>query len=156
MAKLAIYRRLIGYLARYWPQAVLAYASMLFATLLNLFIPQIIKRAIDQGLEQDHPLALFAAAGLILGVALVRALAGFGQRYFGEWLSFRVAYDLRNDFYTNLQRLPFAFHDQAHTGDLMSRATGDITEAERFVGVGLMDLVAAVLLLAGVVVAMLL
>jgi ATP-binding cassette subfamily B protein len=156
MAKLDIYKRLIGYLRPYWPQVVVAYAAMLFATLLNLFIPLIIKGAIDQGLEQDDPTALFAAAALILGIAVVRGIAGFGQRYFGEWLSFRAAYDLRNDFYHSLQHLPFAFHDQAHTGDLMSRATGDITETERFVGIGLMDLLATVLLLVGVVVAMLL
>ncbi len=155
MAKLDIYRRLIGYLRPYWPQATLAYTAMLFATLLNLFVPLIIKGAIDQGLDNDHPWALFVAAGLILAIAVVRGIAGFVQRYFGEWLSFRAAYDLRNNLYHSLQHLPFAFHDQAHTGDLMSRATGDITETERFVGIGLMELVATVLLLVGVVVAML-
>jgi ATP-binding cassette, subfamily B, multidrug efflux pump len=129
---------------------------MLFATLLNLFIPQVLRRAIDQGLEQDNPAALFAAAGVILAIALVRAVAAFFQRYFGEWLSYRAAYDLRNDFYESLQGLPFAFHDQAHTGDLMSRATGDITETERFVGIGLMELLSTLLLLVGVVTAMLL
>ncbi|MCB0129385.1 MAG: ABC transporter ATP-binding protein, partial [Caldilineaceae bacterium] len=74
--------------------------------------------------------------------------------YFGEWLTHRVAYDLRNDFYNAVQRLPFAFHDQAHTGDLMSRATSDTAETERFVGIGLMDLLAVVILSAGVIVAM--
>ena len=55
MAKLDIYRRLIGYLRPYWPQATLAYTAMLFATLLNLFVPLIIKGAIDQGLENNRP-----------------------------------------------------------------------------------------------------
>ncbi|MBN1219540.1 MAG: ABC transporter ATP-binding protein [Anaerolineae bacterium] len=127
---------------------------MLLATLLNLFVPQIIKTAIDQGLAAGKPMALFWASGLILGIALIRGLTGFGQRYFGEWLSHRVSYDLRNHFYNNLQHLPFAFHDQAQTGDLMSRATSDITETERFVGIGLMDLTGTVLLLGGVVIAM--
>lgn len=156
MARLAIYGRLVRYLRPYWLQMILAYAAMLFATLLNLLIPQLLRGAIDRGLEQDNPTALFVAAGIILAVAVVRGAAGFVQRYFGEWLSFRAAYDLRNDFYSSLQRLPFAFHDKAHTGDLMSRATGDITETERFIGIGLMELVATLLLLAGVVAAMLL
>jgi len=154
--RFGIYWRLARYLQPYWPQVVIAYTAMLFATLLNLFIPQVLRRAIDQGLEQDQPAALFAAAGVILGIALVRGVAAFAQRYFGEWLSYRAAYDLRNDFYQSLQGLPFAFHDQAHTGDLMSRATGDITETERFVGIGLMELLATVLLVVGVVAAMLL
>ena len=63
MARFEIYRRLARYLRPYWPQVVMAYAAMLFATLLNLIIPQVLRRAIDQGLEQSNPTALFAAAG---------------------------------------------------------------------------------------------
>jgi ATP-binding cassette subfamily B protein len=156
MNRLGVYRRLLTYLRPYGWQMLVAYTSMLFATLLNLFVPQIIKEAIDRGLADDQARTLFAAAGLILGIAVVRAAAAFGQRFFGEWLTYRVAYDLRNDFYESVQRLPFAFHDKAHTGDLMSRATGDISETERFTGLGLMELCAVLLLLVGVVVAMLL
>lgn len=156
MARLAIYGRLMRYLQPYWLQIVLAYAAMFFATLLNILIPQLLRGAVDRGLEQKDATVLFMAAGAILAVAVVRGVAGFFQRYFGEWLSYRAAYDLRNDFYTSLQGLSFAFHDQAHTGDLMSRATGDITETERFVGIGLMELLASVLLMIGVVTAMLL
>jgi ATP-binding cassette subfamily B protein len=156
VARFDIYGRLVQYLRPYWLQIILAYAAMLFATLLNLLIPQVLRGAIDRGLDQDNPTALFAAAAIILAVAVVRGVAGFVQRYFGEWLSYRAAYDLRNDFYQSLQGLPFAFHDQAHTGDLMSRVTGDITETERFVGIGLMELVSTLLLLVGVVTAMLL
>ncbi|MFC1975564.1 ABC transporter ATP-binding protein, partial [Chloroflexota bacterium] len=151
-----VYQRLLGYLKPYWKQVLLAYLSMLLATLLNLSVPQIIKGAIDQGLAAGQPITLFIASGLILAIALVRGGVGFGQRYFGEWLSHRASYDLRNHFYNSVQNLPFTFHDQAQTGDLMSRATGDITETERFVGIGLMDLTATMLLLGGVVVAMLL
>jgi ATP-binding cassette subfamily B protein len=149
-----VYRRLLKYLKPYWRQVLLAYLSMLFASLLNLAVPQLIKTAIDQGLAARSATALFVVGGLILGIALVRALAGFGQRFFGEWLSHRVSYDLRNHLYQSIQILPFAFHNRAHTGDLMSRATGDITETERFVGIGLMDLAATLILLLGVIGAM--
>ncbi|GIV78327.1 MAG: ABC transporter ATP-binding protein [Litorilinea sp.] len=152
--RFAIYRRLLGYLRPYWRQVLIAYTSMLIATGLNLIVPQVIKSAIDNGLTTRQPSALFTAAGLILGIAVLRGMVSFSQRFFGEWLTFRVAYDLRNHFYWRVQNLPFAFHDRAQTGDLMSRATSDITETERFTGVGLMDLIATILLLAGVVVAL--
>ncbi len=132
----------------------MAYSSMIIATVLNLAVPQIIKAAIDIGLASGEVSALIGPSALILGIGGVRAVAGYGQRYFGEWLTHRVAYDLRNDYYDKVQRLPFAFHDQTQTGDLMSRATSDIAETERFVGIGLMDLVATLLLLIGVIVAM--
>lgn len=151
----SVYQRLLSYLKPYWRQVVLAYTAVLFSALLNLFVPQVIKDAIDNGLAARKASALFAAGGIILGIALVRGLAGFGQRFYGEWLTHRVAYDLRNHFYDSVQHLPFAFHDRSHTGDLMSRATSDISETERFVGIGMMDLIATILLLAGVIVAML-
>lgn len=132
----------------------MAYSSMIIATVLNLAVPQIIKAAIDIGLASGEVSALIGPSALILGIGGVRAVAGYGQRYFGEWLTHRVAYDLRNDYYDKVQRLPFAFHDQTQTGDLMSRATSDIAETERFVGIGMMDLVATLLLLIGVIVAM--
>ena len=152
----AVYQRLLGYLKPYRKQLFLAYFSMLFATLLNLFVPQIIKDAIDNGLAAGDPRALFVASGIILGIAIVRGVAGFGQLFYGEWLTHRVSYDLRNHFYNSVQALPFSFHDRTLTGDLMSRATSDITETERFVGIGLMGLISTTLLLAGVIVAMLL
>ena len=155
-ARKDVYRRLIGYLRPYWKQAAFAYVSVLFASLLNLYIPLILKDAIDQGIGGQRAGALFAAAGWILGIAVVRGIAAYGQRYYGEWLTHRVAYDLRNQFYNSTQRLPFAFHDRSQTGDMMSRATSDITETERFVGMGLMDLTSALLLLGGVIVAMVL
>ncbi|MGW8319430.1 MAG: ABC transporter ATP-binding protein [Candidatus Promineifilaceae bacterium] len=154
--RLGIYRRLLAYLRPFWKQVALGYSSMLMATLLNLLVPQIIKQAIDSGLAAGHLLALWGAAAMILGLGIIRALFGFGQRYFGEWLTYIVAYDLRNEFYDDVQRLPFAFHNRSQTGDLMSRATNDISETERFIGIGLMDLLAAILLLIGVIVAMLL
>ena len=156
MQRLGIYQRLLGYLKPYWWQMIIAYTAMLFATLLNLFVPQIIKEAIDQGLATGEARALYVAAAIILGIAVVRGIAAFGQRYYGQWLTHRVSYDMRNDFYDRVQTLPFSFHDRTQTGDLMSRVTSDIGETERFVGIGLMDLIASVLLLGGVIVAMLL
>ncbi len=154
--RLGVYRRLLGYLKPNARQVTIAYVSMFFVTILNLFVPQIIKGAIDDGLASGQASALFIAGGIILGIAVVRGTAGFGQRFFGEWLTHRVAYNLRNDYYHQVQRLPFSFHDRTQTGDLMSRATSDISETERFIGIGLMDLTATVLLMIGVVIAMLL
>ncbi len=154
--RMGVYRRLLGYLKPYSKQTAIAYGSMLFVTLLNLFVPQIIKGAIDDGLASGRASTLFVAGGIILAIALVRGVAGFGQRYFGEWLTHRVAYNLRDDYYRQVQLLPFSFHDRTQTGDLMSRATSDISETERFIGIGLMDLMATLLLMVGVIIAMLL
>ena len=156
MEKLGVYRRLFSYLRPHWRQFALGYAGMLAVTLFNLFVPQIIKRAIDQGLTEESAVALFMAGGVILVLALVRGVAGFAQRFYGLWLSHRFSYDIRNEFYQRLQALSFTFHDRTQTGDIMSRLTGDISETERFVGFGLLELSNSLLLLVGVIIAMLL
>ncbi len=155
-ASINVYGRLLGYLRPYPIQVIMAYTAMLAVTGLNLIVPLIIKRAIDDGLAAGNAQALFLAAVAILGVALVRGVAGFGQRFYGEWLSHRTGYDLRNQFYDSVQNQPFSFHDRSHTGDMMSRATSDISETERFTGIGLADLLATIMLLSGVIIAMLL
>jgi ATP-binding cassette subfamily B protein len=149
-----VYVRLVGYLVRYKPQLLFGYASMFVASLITLIVPQIVKSAIDSGLAAGHASALVKPAGLILGMAVVRGIVAFGQRYCGEWLTHRVAYDLRNDFFNAIQLATVSFYDGAHTGDLMSRATSDTAETERFIGMGLMDLTSVVMLSIGVGAAM--
>ena len=150
MTRTTLFRRLFAYLRPYWRQLILAYGAMATAALLNLFVPQVTKSAIDNGLVSGSARALVAAGLLILAIAMVRGAAAFVQRYYGLWLTHRFSYDLRNDFYHAVQFAPFAFHDQAHTGDLMSRAISDTSETEQFVGSGLMDLLSTLILILGV------
>lgn len=154
MDKTAVYKRLLGHLKPYSRQLLLAYSAMLLATGLNLIVPQIIKRVIDDSLASSSTTRLFIAGSIILLIAIVRGVMGFTEMYFGEWLTHSVAFDLRQQFYLRVQWLPFSFHDRTHTGELMSRATSDITETERFVGIGLMGLVSTTLLMTGVLAAM--
>ena len=156
MSKVQHIRRLLSHLKPYPRQVLLAYVATFLALGLNIIIPQILKHAIDTGIAEESQRALFSSAAVILAIALVRGVFGFMQRYWGEWLSYRVAYDLRNALYVRLQQLPFRFYDQSQTGDLMSRATSDISETERFVGIGLMELTSIVALMIGIVIAMLL
>jgi ATP-binding cassette subfamily B protein len=94
---------------------------------------------IDKGLHIDATtlkitgdMRLLWTYGLIIiGVSLLRGLFAFGQSYFAEYAGQKVAYDLRNKLYDRIQRLSFAFHDKAQTGQLMSRATQDV-EGVRF------------------------
>ena len=149
-----VYVRLLGYLYGYKPQLLFGYVCMLAASLINLLVPQIVKSAIDSGIAAGNASSLIKSASLILGMAAMRGVVAFGQRYCGEWLTHRVAYDLRNDFFNAIQYATVSFHDKAHTGDLMSRATSDTVETERFIGMGLMDLTSVVILSVGVGAAM--
>lgn len=152
--KLAIYARLFSYLKPHWREAVLAYGSTIAFVALSLYVPQLIKDAIDEGIAAGELTAVWQAALFIVLVSVVTGVMSFGQLLGGEWLTYRFSYDLRNELYNAVQYLPFSFHDTYHTGDVMSRATSDIGETERFVGVGTVGLISTFLLLMGVIGAM--
>ncbi len=93
------------------------------------------------------------SAGLtIVGVGFARAVFNFAKRYLGEWLINRTGYDYRNVLYDKIQRLSFGYHDQAQTGQLMSRCTEDVSALSRFVGQGAVELINVAMLLTGIIV----
>ena len=136
--------RLFGFLKKYWPWVVLTYLCLFASTGFSLGIPELIKRAIDRGISLDLQTGQITGdqqflliAGLsIVGASLLRGLFSFGQQYLGEFIGQRVAYDIRNMLYDRIQRLSFAFHDKAQTGQLMSRATQDVEAVRMFVSMG--------------------
>jgi len=136
--------RLLGFLNRYWKRVTLAYVCLFLSVGFSLGMPELVKQAIDRGVGYD-PLtnttsgstSLLIWLGIaILVVAALRGVFAFGQTYLGEYISQRVAYDIRNLFYDRVQRLSFAFHDTAQTGQLMSRATQDVEAVRFFISMG--------------------
>jgi ATP-binding cassette subfamily B multidrug efflux pump len=98
------------------------------------------------------PQALLLAGISIVVFAAVRGLFAFLQSYWAERNSQSMAFDLRNDLYSKIQRLSFSYHDRNQTGQLMVRATDDVEKVRLFLGQGLLQLVGAVMLLTGTLV----
>jgi ATP-binding cassette, subfamily B, multidrug efflux pump len=166
--------RSVAYVRRYWRLALLAFISLSTATVLSLAVPSILRNVIDNGLPHtvarpshfppflgEHlelvlprPDLLFAAAILLLGLSVLRALVAFGQRFFGERLSQYISYDIRNDFYDKVQHLPFAYHDQSQMGQIITRAITDIEAIRAFIAQGMIDSINILLLTIGVLTAM--
>ncbi len=99
--------------------------------------------------RDNAPQALIVAGIAIVVFAMLRGLFAFLQAYWAEKNSQAVAFDLRNDLFAKIQRLSFSYHDRNRTGQLMVRATDDVEKVRLFIGQGLLQLAAAVVLLAG-------
>jgi len=158
---MSILIRILRYMRPYWRRATLIYSATVAVTLLTLISPWLIGNAIDTTLGNQERFSLFpagwthkqnllATALLIVGLAVVRALGGFAQRYGVQWLGRRIAYDIRMDLFAHLQRLPFSFYDRVRVGQLMSRVIGDIDEIRFFAGIVLADALNLVVLLVGI------
>ncbi len=97
----------------------------------------------------NAPSMLLTAMIAIVIFAIFRGLFAFLQSYWGERNSQAVAFDLRNDLFSKVQKLSFSYHDRNQTGQLMVRATDDVEKVRLFLGQGLLQLVGAILLLVG-------
>jgi ATP-binding cassette, subfamily B, multidrug efflux pump len=138
--------RLLRFLRPYWRRAALATLCVFAASASILAMPLLVRWGIDYGLDiqrvDGQPVAtgqesrLVIAALGVIGFAVLRGAFAYGQTYLGEWISQRVAYDLRNRIYDRLQRLSYAYHDQQQTGQLMSRATQDVEAVRMFIMMG--------------------
>jgi ATP-binding cassette subfamily B protein len=133
-----------------WQVAALLFC-ILAVTATSLVTPSLIRSAIDDGLAQNSPVALFSVGVTIAAIGLVRSLFNLGKRYLSEWLINLTGYDFRNALYDKIQRLSFAYHDQTQTGQLMSRCTEDVSSLSRFIGQGGVDLLNVALLAVGIV-----
>ena len=118
--------RILRYLKPYWRRLIVVYSALLIALGLQLTIPSLIGRAIDQGIVERDRTFLWQAAVIITLLAALQAGFTFIRSYGTNVLSEQVANDLRNELYHKFQELPFQFYDRSQTGQLMSRATDDI------------------------------
>jgi ATP-binding cassette, subfamily B, multidrug efflux pump len=137
------------YLYPYWLTALAAFLSLVLVSATNLAAPQFLRLAIDGGIAPRQWGAILIAAAGLLGVATFRGLFTFLQGYLSEKTSQGVAYDLRNEIYVKLQNLSFSYHDQAQTGQLMTRVTSDVEMLRQFIGQGFLQLMGALVMLAG-------
>ncbi len=147
--------RLLAYAMPYKRRLSLAIGALCGLTIFQLVGPILVAYAIDTGLNVDRDTGIahgsvrtiLIAALLITAAAVARGIFQFWQTYTGEWVSQRVAYDIRNDIYDHLQRLSFAYHDKAQTGQVMQRATQDVEGIRMFVNLGFIRLIYVVILL---------
>jgi ATP-binding cassette, subfamily B, multidrug efflux pump len=147
--------RLKTYVWRYWRRYLVG-ALCLFATAtLVMWIPWWIREAVriieSGGSLRDVTFyaAVIGAAALVQGAtrACSRALIFNAGR--------DVEYDLRNDLFAHLEKLPLSFYHSQRTGDLMSRMINDISAVRTMLGPGILNFVNAPLYLVYAIVLML-
>ncbi|HVM52479.1 MAG TPA: ABC transporter ATP-binding protein [Acidimicrobiales bacterium] len=96
-------------------------------------VPKVVQVAIDRGIEADDGDALLRWTLVIGALGLVSAVGQGFRRYFAFREARWCEASLRDRIYAHIQRLHFAFHDTAATGQLMSRANTDLQQVQSFV-----------------------
>jgi ATP-binding cassette subfamily B protein len=156
----------------HWKALVIAMLAVLGETLADVGSPWPIKIVIDslskestklpQWLLQfvtrlfgNNTLAIlnFAVAAVAV-IAIVDAISSYTEKYMTTSVSQLVSHDLRLTVYDHIQRLSLADHDEAQTGDLITRVTGDIEAVQDFITSALFGILIDVLTLVGMITVM--
>ncbi|GAA3764456.1 ABC transporter ATP-binding protein [Microbacterium kribbense] len=127
------------------PRMIGGLLTALGGALMTLIIPLVLQAAVDGPIaDGDIALIVWAAVGvLVLGI--LEALFVFLRRAFVLTPGTKIEYEIRQDFYQRLQRLPVAFHDRWQSGQLLSRMMQDINIVRRWLIFGLILLVVNIL-----------
>ena len=96
--------RIFGYLRPYPGRVIAIYVALFAALAIQLTIPAILGRAIDDGVVARDNGYLVRAALLIVGLTILQGIFTFVRSYLVQALAEQVGYDLRNELYAHLQR----------------------------------------------------
>ena len=136
---------LIPYLLRYRQRFARGSVFLVLSTAITLLSPWVLKHAVDDLAARLGPepiavggpsMAFFAA--VLVGLALAGGACRFLMRRIIIGASREIELDLRNDLFRHLQRLPPAWFQANRTGDLMSRATNDLSAVRMLAGPAIM------------------
>ena len=117
-------------------------SALLMVDVLQLLIPLIIKRVIDNLTRWnvgDGGLLVYAME--IVGIAILIGIFRFIWRYLIFGTAHRVERNLRHQLFAHLQTVPLSFFNKVATGDIMAHATNDMTAVRMALGMALVTLV---------------
>jgi len=143
--------RLRGYLKPYRTQMIVMFAAALGAVAAEIAIPLLIKAVVDGAIAHGDKSLLIplSLAAIALGASI--GVLNMIRRWIQSGAVANIEMSIRDDLYAHLQRLQPSFHDDWQSGQLLSRATTDLSSIRRFAGFGLIFLVTNVMTFVAVV-----
>ncbi len=142
-------RHLLPFVKRYRWQLLFGLICAACSAALTASIPQLLRLAVDELHVHGVVATDLLRFGLIMiGLALLDSLFRFGQRMLVAGASYLVEFDIRSAMFRRLLLLDQGFYGQAHTGDLMTRVTNDLSAVRQFLGPGVNSLMTATLFIA--------
>jgi ATP-binding cassette, subfamily B, bacterial len=130
-----------SYLRPYVGRMIFMWVAALGGTAAAIAIPLVSKEVIDGPIADKDLSGLIPLGVLAVALGFTEAFLTFLRRWMQAKAILGLETEIRNDLYEHLQRLPMKFHGEWQSGQLLSRATTDLSVIRRFLGFGMMFLV---------------
>jgi ATP-binding cassette, subfamily B, multidrug efflux pump len=148
-------RRLLPFLARHRRALLLGLLALFATTALSVASPWVLRHAIDDLTSALTRRKLWLYAGALVGLVSVEGFFRYQMRMILIGVSREIEYDLRNDVFRHLTLLAPRYYQQNRIGEVMSRATNDMSAVRMVLGPGIMYTASTVATFAGAVTLML-
>jgi ATP-binding cassette subfamily B protein len=131
-------RRLLPYVRHHRRALAWGLLSLLATTALSVASPWVLRHAVDDLTRSLTRSKLLLYSGLIVAVVLVEGVFRYFMRLVLISTSRQIEYELRDDLFAHLTRLSVAYYHRHRVGDIMSRATNDLSAVRMVLGPGIM------------------
>ena len=148
-------RRLLGYMRPYLPKLIVAIVLMVVSSLLAVFQPTIVGRAIDDGIRASDFGTLRLWTGLFIAAAIGEWVTNRFRIAIMAYVGTKVVADYRSDLFRHLHTLSLNFHNNYSVGRLMSRLISDVGVLQDFITWSITGLFRSFFTLTGIIIAML-
>ena len=148
-------RRLLHYFRKYKRPLIAGGLCVVGSAAFKLLQPLIIGSAVNELVSSISRGTLVRFALMLVAASAVEGVFHYLQRSIIIGASRGIEYDMRNDLYGHLQRLPLSYYQEQRTGDLMSRATNDLSSVRMLIGPAVMHAFSSLLVVAGAFIMML-
>jgi len=140
---------LLPYIKRYRWGYIAGGLCVLLTNGIWVLFPRVLGRAADDlhGGVTRHKLLIYA--GLLLAIAVTKGIFQFLTRWVVIGVSRDIEFDLRNDLFARLESLSFSYYQRNRTGDIMARATNDLSAVRNLLGPAIMYTANTIVLMAG-------
>ncbi len=128
--------RLRGFVRPYRIQMLVMLVAAVAAVAASTLIPLVLEAVVDGPIGHHDRAALVPMFFIALGLGIAEAALIVARRRVQAVAIQHVERQIRDDLYARLQRLAVEFHDRWQTGQLLSRATTDLSTIRRFFGFG--------------------
>lgn len=142
-------RTLLAFVKPYWKRALAALLLLCTLVFMDLTIPRLIQRIIDQGIGRHDPALVLRTALLMLAISGLATVVAIGNNVFSVQVGEGLARDLRVALFNKIQSFSFGNLDRRKTGLLLTRLTSDVNTFKSLVQVSLRIGTRAPLLMTG-------
>jgi ATP-binding cassette subfamily B multidrug efflux pump len=129
--------KLSAFVRPYWKRAVMALVLLTTLVFMDLSIPRLIQRIIDQGIAQHNQPLVIQTGLLMLGISALSTFIAVGNNLLSVRVGESTARDLREAIFSKIQTFSYGNLDRMKTGQLMVRLTSDASAFQRLTQVTL-------------------